>query len=675
MDILLFLSTFFPLLTAYILTLSPTLPLEDGGEMIRAAFTMGVTHPPGYPLYTLVASLATRLPVGDIALRVNLLSAVVAACACAILAVTAAGAMVAGGIKPRVARWSALFGAILFGCGPGVWWQAVIAEKYAFNILMNSLVLAVLVRVFTVKRVSPSLLVLACLAFGASISHHGQTIFLAPALALAAFFGLKRIPERDRGRIAGFMVLALLIGLSVKFIYPPVRAAAHPMHNWNDPSTVTRWLEYFSGGPYQHRMFYWGPRDLAIRTWQYLSATLPGQFGWAGLALGIWGFAWMTRRNLWLALALGSAWLAGIFYCVNFSLTGIALRTYFIPTFLFFGFAVTAGMARASLLAGALWKRGLVPALAVVGLFTGYEALSHRFESNRARHYFAWDFSKAILRSIEPNSLLIAYTDYDLFPLWYTHDVAQVNPGVVVVNASFLPTEWARDERHRIALIYPGHMPKPADNSAYLENLLKKRPVKPVYLSIIFEAVEGNDVIPVGCAYRPAWNREELLAADIAGERRRFSGWRTLRGVFSQDVFRDQNTRAMLTYYAYMDYRRALILEAQGRDDEALAMFRTALAWQDFHGLGPAAAHDSIGRILRKKGRGVEALAEYEAAVGLQPGWIPGRKALGAFYVELKRYGDALKTFQAVLDADPEDAEAARSVQTLSRMVKAGNSR
>ena len=45
---------------AYLLTLSPTVPLEDGGEMIRAAFTLGVTHPPGYPLYTLLGRLAWR---------------------------------------------------------------------------------------------------------------------------------------------------------------------------------------------------------------------------------------------------------------------------------------------------------------------------------------------------------------------------------------------------------------------------------------------------------------------------------------------------------------------------------------------------------------------------------------------------------------------------------------
>ncbi|MEK7764764.1 MAG: DUF2723 domain-containing protein, partial [bacterium] len=63
--IALFLAVAGPLFLAYLRTLSPTVPLEDGGEMIRAAFCLGVTHPPGYPLYTLAGRLCLALPVGD----------------------------------------------------------------------------------------------------------------------------------------------------------------------------------------------------------------------------------------------------------------------------------------------------------------------------------------------------------------------------------------------------------------------------------------------------------------------------------------------------------------------------------------------------------------------------------------------------------------------------------
>ncbi|OXB57949.1 hypothetical protein ASZ78_009356 [Callipepla squamata] len=67
-------------------TLQPALPGGDAGELITAAYELGVAHPPGYPLFTLLAGLAMRLlPGGSAAGRVNLLGAVLGAAAAALL--------------------------------------------------------------------------------------------------------------------------------------------------------------------------------------------------------------------------------------------------------------------------------------------------------------------------------------------------------------------------------------------------------------------------------------------------------------------------------------------------------------------------------------------------------------------------------------------------------------
>ena len=55
-------------------TVCPTVPFGDGGELIAAAHRLGVAHPPGYPLYTFLGWLALKIPLGEPALRVNLLS-------------------------------------------------------------------------------------------------------------------------------------------------------------------------------------------------------------------------------------------------------------------------------------------------------------------------------------------------------------------------------------------------------------------------------------------------------------------------------------------------------------------------------------------------------------------------------------------------------------------------
>ena len=70
------LAIFLGSLVLYIYTLAPSVPPQgDAGELITVAYTLGIAHPPGYPLFTLLAHLFTYLPINSIAWRVNLFSA------------------------------------------------------------------------------------------------------------------------------------------------------------------------------------------------------------------------------------------------------------------------------------------------------------------------------------------------------------------------------------------------------------------------------------------------------------------------------------------------------------------------------------------------------------------------------------------------------------------------
>jgi tetratricopeptide (TPR) repeat protein len=82
----------------YALTLAPTVTLVDSGELILAARSLGVAHPPGFPLYVLLAHLATMVPVGNIALRVNFASAIFAALAASALTLAVVEAMATTGL-------------------------------------------------------------------------------------------------------------------------------------------------------------------------------------------------------------------------------------------------------------------------------------------------------------------------------------------------------------------------------------------------------------------------------------------------------------------------------------------------------------------------------------------------------------------------------------------------
>src|SRR5918995_2844334 len=61
----------------YLLTLAPTTAFWDASEYIAAAKTLGIPHPPGNPLFVLMAHVFGLLPVAEsYAVRINLFAAV-----------------------------------------------------------------------------------------------------------------------------------------------------------------------------------------------------------------------------------------------------------------------------------------------------------------------------------------------------------------------------------------------------------------------------------------------------------------------------------------------------------------------------------------------------------------------------------------------------------------------
>ena len=86
-------------LVVYIITLAREITFVDSGELSAVAAGLGIAHPPGYPLFTLLGRLFTLLPFGTVAFRVGLLSAFTTALAALLLYRSAV--TITGCIAPR----------------------------------------------------------------------------------------------------------------------------------------------------------------------------------------------------------------------------------------------------------------------------------------------------------------------------------------------------------------------------------------------------------------------------------------------------------------------------------------------------------------------------------------------------------------------------------------------
>ena len=125
----------------YAATAAPSVAtlFDDSLEFQVVAPTLGIAHPSGYPLYTLLGKLATLLiPFRDAAGRLNLFSALCAAAAVGILYLVAA--------KLAGNRAAAAVATIAFAISPAWWSQATIAEVYALHGLLVALFIYCLLR-------------------------------------------------------------------------------------------------------------------------------------------------------------------------------------------------------------------------------------------------------------------------------------------------------------------------------------------------------------------------------------------------------------------------------------------------------------------------------------------------------------------------------------------------
>jgi len=218
-------------------TIAPTIFHQDSPEFVNTAFTLGISHPAGFPIYNLLAKAVTFFPLGSIAFKVNLFSTV-AACL-SILFLHLAGIrllmILFGPQNPERFFWPAFAatGYLAF-CGT-FWFNSIQAEVYTLHTLFTCLIIWLLLVWGEGKDVR--YLFLAALAYGLSAGNHATVVFYLPAILLLFFCWNKENTLKN----LTLCVCFFLVGLSV-YIYLPIRSWAEPSFDWGNPETLKGFL-------------------------------------------------------------------------------------------------------------------------------------------------------------------------------------------------------------------------------------------------------------------------------------------------------------------------------------------------------------------------------------------------------------------------------------------------
>ncbi len=380
----------------YGLTVSRDLGSIDSGELAAVCATLGIAHPTGYPLYSLVGKAFLTAWPGSVIHGMNMLSAVFALAASALLLRETRfwtrrlsegtggrrGEGVTGKARPRAAAtrggatrkpgdaatkpqgatrnsspaatsrggavefvdrnlialesWLPRFLAVAFGLSGLLWSQATTNEVYSLHAVLAVAIMGAALRLASGDLADRTLFFMAY-ALGLAGAHHLSIVFLGPAVVMVLVYAIRVWPG-DRVRSFAGALLCLVLGFSV-VLYLPVRSGAEPVLDWGDPEGWATFKRHLLAAQYSVWHFQSSARFVENLTGYF--ARLPMELGFAFVALvpaGIY-FARSMWRPLTVLLLVA---LTTLVWASGYEI--FDLEPYYLPADIAFLFLAGAGL-------------------------------------------------------------------------------------------------------------------------------------------------------------------------------------------------------------------------------------------------------------------------------------------------------------------------------------------
>lgn len=437
----------------YLTTMCRTVSFIDAGELATVASLLGIAHPTGYPLFTLVAHCALWVPIkGEEVFRLNVFSAVVVAAAVGVffrVLMVLSGMLQAHNRKDRevdlqtkpVTLLASFIASLVFGLSSTVWDQSVAVEVYGLHLLLISLTTLFFLRGIEESgredREIPRRLFAAAFFLGLSFSNHLTTLLIVPALIYLY------ISTHGIGRESAIRALKLFpifcLGLS-PYLYLPIRSGAHPPLEWGFPAEIERLFWHVSGKQYRSWMF--SSFDSAEKQLSYFFNHFPSEFNWVLIAIllfGIWTCFRLNRKIFWFLVV---SLVGCLIYSINYDIHDI--DSYFLLAYVVAGIFVFFGaLGLLGFLPERLSTRSFVLVSFLLLALPVLQLLNNRKEVSEADNYLVADYTHNIFSNTGGNAVILSYQwDYFVASSLYFQLVRHERLDLTIVDKELLRRSW-----------------------------------------------------------------------------------------------------------------------------------------------------------------------------------------------------------------------------------------
>lgn len=462
----------------YLFTLAPSVVQIDSGELAAVQGTLGIAHPTGYPLFTMIGYIFSLIPLPFTKIyQLNLLAAVFCSAGIAVFVYTAKLLLdnlnLISPTKVKIEKTKknkkkskngdrkkegqetvltetvkyiiAIAGGLILAFSETYWLQSTSVEVYSLHILLMNIIILYAVKAFLhVEKESDKTNLKLWLIFSAFLAlgftNHMTTLLIIPGVAYLFF-------TKNKFSKAGFKKILLMLTvffpiLILIYSYLPVRAAQNPILNWGNPTDFENLIRHITGKQYQVWLF--ASSEAAKQQLIHFIETLLGQFSIA-LVLSLVGLiaSFFYAGKIFVFLII--TFLFTVFYSINYEIHDI--DTYFLLAYISLSYFAVFGLLKLFKMNS---KKKLIMPISVTVVVIAVQFFINVNKTDHSGIYTYEDYTRTILNSVSQESIIFGYQwDYFISPSYYFRYVENYRKDVAVVDKELVRRSWYFDQLNR----------------------------------------------------------------------------------------------------------------------------------------------------------------------------------------------------------------------------------
>ncbi|MCB0703024.1 MAG: DUF2723 domain-containing protein [Candidatus Kapaibacterium sp.] len=426
-------------LFVYILTLAPDVYFTDSGELASVATSLGIAHPTGYPLFTLIGYLWSNLLPWSPIFNLNLMAAFATAASSLFLFLSLDLLFTNFNLKTKVVRrvselnnlLLALFISTGYSFALTTWQQATSVEVYSLQLLIiNAFIFTIISAYYSAKK-SDIYLILSGFLLGLGFANHLTSFMLIPAGLIIFFNKTKTMNAQSRYKLLLYIVGATLLGVLL-YLYLPIRSSQLPLFNWGEVHrSFDKFIYHVTGAQYQVWMF--SDSAASKENLKLFFELIPSQITWIGILFLIYGFYVVFRGNKTLFFTLVSTAILCVVYSMNYSIHDI--DSYFVTAYVVL--FIIVGLAAKQLINYQVNLVYLFAFIPIFNLFVNYETNDLSDDQTVSEYY------RLVMQSAEKDAIIVsAQWDFWVSAFWYKNKIEGERKDIILIEKELLRRTW-----------------------------------------------------------------------------------------------------------------------------------------------------------------------------------------------------------------------------------------